>query len=175
MISNDLIQIVSFPALMRGCCSQSSSSGFISFLWYNYLFYNCFPSIGKSWLCCLSFQWLSVKLKRDVTFYCIAYNYLRADWEGTYDHLWTAPWENIFKPDASVASEFCQWIQVGIYVYIPHCKYQVKPHSFPWFLAACAAVITHRNHFSVCTNKTAHRFPEIWLLWLLATYYRTCS
>ena len=106
-ISNDLIQIVSFPAVIRGCCSQSSSSGFISFFWHNYLFYNGFPSIGKSWLCCLSSQWLSVKLKRDVIFYCIAYNYLRADWEGIYDHLWTVPWENIFKPDASVASEFC--------------------------------------------------------------------
>ena len=106
-ISNDLIQIVSFPALIHGCCSQSSSSGFISFFWHNYLFYNGVPSIGKSWLCCLSFQCLSVKLKRDVTFYYIAYNYLRADWEGIYDHLWTVPWENIFKPNASVASEFC--------------------------------------------------------------------
>ena len=33
------------------------------------------------------------------------------------------------------------------YVYTPHRKYQVKPHSFPWFSAACAAAIVHRNHF----------------------------
>ena len=39
------------------------------------------------------------------------------------------------------------WVQVGIDVYIPHCKYQVKPHSSPWFSAACAAAIVHRNHF----------------------------
>ena len=26
-------------------------------------------------------------------------------------------------------------------------KYQVKPHSFPCFSAACAATIAHRNHF----------------------------
>ena len=26
-------------------------------------------------------------------------------------------------------------------------KYQVKPHSSPWFSAACAAAIVHRNHF----------------------------
>ena len=32
-------------------------------------------------------------------------------------------------------------------VYIPHRKYQVKPHLSPWFSAACAAAIVHRNHF----------------------------
>ena len=32
-------------------------------------------------------------------------------------------------------------------MYIYHIrKYQVKPHSSPWFSAACAAVIVHRNH-----------------------------
>ena len=58
------------------------------------------------------------------------------------------PWEDIFKLSASAAAiEFCEWVQVGIDVYIPHCKYQVKPHSSPWFSAACAAAIVHRNHF----------------------------
>ena len=58
------------------------------------------------------------------------------------------PWEDIFKFSASTAaSEFCDWIQVGIDVYIPHRKYQGKPHSCPWFSAACAAAIVHRNHF----------------------------
>ena len=58
------------------------------------------------------------------------------------------PWEDIFKLGASAAaSEFCKWVQVGIDVYIPHRKYQVKPHSPPWFSAACAAAIVHRNHF----------------------------
>ena len=37
--------------------------------------------------------------------------------------------------------------QVGTDVYIPHCQYQVKPHSSPWFSAACAAAIVHINHF----------------------------
>ena len=32
------------------------------------------------------------------------------------------------------------WVQVGIEVYIPHRKCQVKPHSSPWFLAACHCV-----------------------------------
>ena len=58
------------------------------------------------------------------------------------------PWEDIFKLGASAAaSEFCEWIQVGIDVYIPHRKYQVKPHSSPWFSTACAAAIVYRNHF----------------------------
>ena len=56
--------------------------------------------------------------------------------------------EDSFKLSASAtASEFCEWVQVGIDVYIPHRKYQVKPHSSPWFSAACAAAIVHRNHF----------------------------
>ena len=32
-------------------------------------------------------------------------------------------------------------------VYIHHCKYLVKPHSSPWFSAACDAAILYRNHF----------------------------
>ena len=54
----------------------------------------------------------------------------------------------IFKLSAfDVASKFCEWIQVGIDVYIPLSKYQIKPHSSLWFSAAFAAVIVHRNHF----------------------------
>ena len=59
-----------------------------------------------------------------------------------------APLEDIFKLSAAeaAASEFCEWLQVGIGVYIPYCKYQVKPHSSPWFSAVFAAAIVHRNH-----------------------------
>ena len=58
------------------------------------------------------------------------------------------PWEDIFKLGASAAaSEFCECVQVETDVYIPHRKYQVKPHLSPWFSAACAAGIVHRNHF----------------------------
>ena len=48
---------------------------------------------------------------------------------------------------SAAASEFCAWVQVGIDVYIHHRKYQVKPHSSPWFSAACAASIVYRNQF----------------------------
>ena len=78
----------------------------------------------------------------------MAYDYSCADWDGLRDHLRDVPWEDTFKLSASAAaSEFCEWVQVGIDVYIPHRKYQVKPHSSPWFSAACAAAIVHRNHF----------------------------
>ena len=56
--------------------------------------------------------------------------------------------KDIFKLSPSTAaSEFCKWVQVGIDVYTSHRKYQVKPHSSPWFSAACFAAIAHRNHF----------------------------
>ena len=68
--------------------------------------------------------------------------------DGLRDYLRDVPLVNIFKLNASAAaSEFCEWVQLGIDVYIPQCKYQVKPHSSPWFSAACAAAIVHRNHF----------------------------
>ena len=44
-------------------------------------------------------------------------------------------------------------VLIGIDVYTPHKKYQVKLHSFSWFSAACAAAIVHRNHFFVCTKR----------------------
>ena len=54
--------------------------------------------------------------------------------------------EDIFKISASAAaSEFCESVQVGIDVYIPHRKYQVKSHSSPWFSAGATAIV-HRNH-----------------------------
>ena len=92
--------------------------------------------------------------QRDAPFHRIAYDYSRADWDGLRDHLRDVPWEDIFKLGASAAaSEFCEWVQVGIDAYIPHRKYQVKPHSPPWFSAACAAALTHRNQFFVCINQ----------------------
>ena len=84
----------------------------------------------------------------DAPFHHIAYDYSCADWDGLHDHLRDVLWEDIFKLNASAAAkEFCEWVQVGTDVYIPHRKYQVKPHSSPWFSAACAAAIVHRNHF----------------------------
>ena len=86
--------------------------------------------------------------QQDPLFHHIDYDYSHADWDHLCDHLRDVPWEDIFKLGASAAaSEFCEWIQVGIVVYILYRKYQVKPHSSPCFSAACAAAIVHRNHF----------------------------
>ena len=70
----------------------------------------------------------------------MVYDYSCADWDDLHDNLRDVPWEDTFRLSASaVASEFCDWVQVGIgvcvyiyiYIYIPHRKYQVKPHSSP--------------------------------------------
>ena len=83
--------------------------------------------------------------QQDAPFNLIAYDYSCTDWDSLHDHLKGVPWEDIFKLSASAAaSEICELFQVGIGVYIPHQKYQVKLHS--WFSAACAAAIVHRNH-----------------------------
>ena len=88
-------------------------------------------------------------LQRDAPFHHIAYNYSCADWSGLHDHLKDVPWEGIFKLGASAAaSEFSEWVHVGIDVYIPLRKYQVKPHSSPWFSAACTAPIAQNDKSS---------------------------
>ena len=45
--------------------------------------------------------------QRDASFYHIACDYSRADWDGFHDHLRDVPWEDIFKLGVSAAaSEF---------------------------------------------------------------------
>ena len=89
-----------------------------------------------------------INSKQYTPFYRVAYSYSLADWDSLCDHFGDVPSEDIFKLSGSGASsEFCEWVQIGIDVYIPHRKYQVKPHSSPWFSAAFAAAIVHRNHF----------------------------
>ena len=79
----------------------------------------------------VSISFLS-NLQWDALFYCLAYDYSHADWDGLRDHLRAVLWKNVFKLSASAAvSEFCEWVQGGIDVYIPHHKYQIKPHSSP--------------------------------------------
>ena len=73
-------------------------------------------------------------------------------WDGFHDYLRDIPWEDIFKLSASAAaaaaaSQISEWVQVETDLYTPHHKYQVKPHSSPWFSTACVAAIAHRNHF----------------------------
>ena len=100
--------------------------------------------------------------RQDALFHLIACDYSRADCDGLRDHLRDVTWEDIFKVSASAAaSEFCEWVQIGIDVYIPHRKYQVKLHSSPWFSAACAAAIVHKNHFFRFYQKDKHSDSEV--------------
>ena len=149
--SNDLTQIVNFPTRIPDTGSHSpalldlfisSDASICSTM--------AFPPLGNSDHVVVSVSIdFPINSKQDTLFHCMAYNYSHADWDGLCDHLRDVSWEDIFKLGASAAaSEFCEWIQVGIDVYIPHHKYQVKPHSSSWFSAACAAAaIVHRNHF----------------------------
>ena len=135
-ISNDLTQIVNFPTWIPDCDSHnpalldlflSSDASICSAM--------AFPPLGNSdhVLVSVSIDF-PTNSQQDAPFHCRAYDYSRADWDGLHDHLRDVPWEDVFKPGASAAaSEFCEWVQVGIDVYIPHRKYQVKPHSSPWF------------------------------------------
>ena len=77
-----------------------------------------------------------------------SYNYQQGDWDSFRDFLRDAPWNRIFSSSVDkCACEVMSWIQSGIDAFIPHRRYQVKPHSSPWFSPACAAAIAHRNHY----------------------------
>ena len=154
--SNDLTQMVNSPTRIPDCDSHSpalldfflsSDASICSTM--------AFPPLGNSDHVVVSVSIdFPTNSQQDAPFHCIAYDYSRADWDGLRDHLRDVPWENIFKLSASAAaSEFCEWVQVGIDVYTPHRKYQVKPDSSPWFSAACAAEIFIESFFSFVTKR----------------------
>ena len=91
----------------------------ISFF-FLYLFYNGFPSIRKFWyvIVSVSIDFLS-NSQRDALFHRIAYDdYSFADWDGLCDHVRDVPCEDIFKLGFLVLLVTCEWVQVGIDVYI---------------------------------------------------------
>ena len=126
MISNDLTQMVNFPIRSPGIDSHSPAP------------LDLFISSNTSICSTMGFLLLensghvvvSVSIdfpsnsQRDALFHCIAYVYYCANWDSLHDYLRDVPRKDIFKLSASAASEFSEfWVQVGIYVYIPHCKY----------------------------------------------------
>ena len=122
-ISNNLIQIVNFPTWIPDCDSHSpalldlfitSDASICST--------KAFPPLGNSdhVVVSVSIDFL-INSKQDMPFHRMAYDYSCTDWDGLCDHLIDVPWEDIFKLSASaVASEFCEWVQVEIDVYIYH-------------------------------------------------------
>ena len=123
-ISNDLTQMVNFPTRIPDCDSHSPA------------LLDLFLSSDASICSTMAFPPLRnsdhvVSVSTDfpsnsqpyAPFHRIAYDYSRADWDGLRDHLKDVPWEDIFKVVASAAvSKFCEWVRVGIDVYIPHRK-----------------------------------------------------
>ena len=125
-ISNHLTQMVNFPTLISDCDSHSPA--------LLNLFLSSDASICSTKAFCplgnsdhvvvsVSFDFPS-NSKWDAPFHRRACDYSHAVWDGLRDHLRDVPWEDIFKFGASAAaSEFCDWVQVEINVYIPHRKY----------------------------------------------------
>ena len=136
-ISNDLTQIVNFPTRIPDSDSHSpalldlflSSGASISSAMV-------FPPLENSDHVAISVSIdFPINSKQDTPFHHVDYDYSRAVWDGLHAHLRDVPWKYTFKLSASAAaaSEFCEWVQVGIDGHIPHRKYQVKVHSYPWF------------------------------------------
>ena len=143
-ILNDLTQMVNFSTRIPDCDSHSPAllDLFLSFD-ASICSTMAFPPLGNSDHVVVSVSIdFPTNSQQDAPFHRIAYDYSRADWDGLCNDLRDVPWQHIFKLGASAAaSEFYEWVQVGIDVYRPHRKYQVKPHSSPWFSAASTAAL----------------------------------
>ena len=136
-ISNDFTQIVNFLTWIPDC--DSHSPAFLDlFLSSNVNICStmALPPLGNS-----DHDVVSVSIdfpsnsQQDALFPHIAYDYSCADLNGLHDYLRDVSWEDIFKLSASAAaSAFCEWIQVGIDVYIPQVSGQASFISmiFSW-------------------------------------------
>ena len=121
-VSNDLTQMVNFPARIPDSHSPALLDLFLSSV--SICSTMTFPPLGNSDHVVVSVSIeFPLNSQRDVPFHHTAYDYSLADWDSLYDHLRGVPWEDIFKFGASsAASKFCEWVHVGIDVYIPHRK-----------------------------------------------------
>ena len=123
IILNDLTQFTNFPTRIPDC--DSLSPALLDFFLSsdtNICSTMTPPQVGNSDHVLVSISSDSPSnSKWDAPFHCIAYVYSCGDWDGHHDQLRDVPWEEIFKLNASAtaASEFCEWFQVGIDLYMP--------------------------------------------------------
>ena len=163
-ISNDLIQMVNFPARIPDCDYPSPTLlDLFIFSDASICSTMAFPRLGNSDHVVVSVsidfpsnsQW-------DAPFYSIACEYSGTDWDGLRNHLRDVPWEDIFKLGASAAaSEFSEWVQVGTDAYVPQKISGQASLISMVFSAACTAVIAHRNHFFCLYQKDKSSVSEV--------------
>ena len=153
-ISEDLTQIVNLPTWIPDCGCHSPA--FLDF------FFVLTLVVVLQWL---YFHWeilimlltqfplIFQQTRNIVLFHHIAYDCSRADLDSAHNRLRDVSSEDIFTLSAfAAASEFCEWVQVEIDVYFPHCKYQVKPHLHG-FLLLLLLQWSIKITFFVCTNR----------------------
>ena len=122
--------MVNFPTWIPDCdCHSLALLGLFLSSNANICSTMAFPPLGNSDHIVVSVSIDFPNSQQDAPFHHIAYDYSCADWDSLYDHLRDVPWEDIFKLGApAAASEFCEWVQVGIDRYIPHRVYLVNLH-----------------------------------------------
>ena len=117
--------MVNFPTEQPGC---NCSFGCVFIFSPQYLFYSGFPSLlGNSGHIDISI-YFDFPSNKERGFPFSLHNLCScADWDHLHDDLRDVLWEDVYKLGVCTAgTEFCEWVQVGIDVYIPHRKYQVK-------------------------------------------------
>ena len=130
-VSNDLTQMVNFSSEIRDCDFHSHAL-FDLFLFLHLFSLFGFPTIRKLCMLCSQFPLTFHHIHNGIP--CFMALLMTILVLIGMDYLRDVPWEDIFKLSVSAAGiEFCEGVRVGIDLYIPHGKYQVKPHSFSWF------------------------------------------
>ena len=158
-ISQSLTQIVNFPTRIPDNAIHSPSLLDLCLVSQpDMCTVSCETPLGRS-----DHVVVSLCMKQQATITASPYHriLLTTIWKGIgihfRDFLRDAPLDNFFSLSAdNCAAEVTKWIQSGIESFVPHQRFQVKLHSSPWFSAACAAAISHCNHFfrQYCRNKT---------------------
>ena len=148
-LAHELSQIVNFPTRIPDVPNQFPS---LLDLFLTSIPEFCTPTqlppLGSSDHCVISVSIdLPLKASNEVPFHRTSYRYAQADWDNFRSYIACGPFEHFFKFRASKSTALISdWIRNGIDIFIPHKTFQQKPHSQPWFTAACAAAIAHRNH-----------------------------
>ena len=149
-MAHDLSQIVTFPTRFPDNCLHQPS---LLDLFLTSVPDSCSvsssPPFGSSDHAVVDVEIdFSVKSSVDRPFHRKTFNYKKADWDGFRDFLRDVPWSDIFSGSPnSAAKELTDWLLIGIDTFVPHRKFETKPHSPPWFSSVCASAIAHRNYY----------------------------